>query len=85
MNKALLDFYSDCLLSSFSQVTATGLSRLLAGEVSHYQVTPILPGEKLTSKSWWRLVKPFDRQVEPAEGVMIIDDTIIEKPYPDEK
>jgi len=84
MNKAIFDLYSDYLLSSFGQVTATGLSRLLSGEVSHDRVTRTLADEKLTSKSWWRLVKPFVRQVERAEGVLIFDDTIIEKPYTDE-
>jgi len=84
MNKAILDLYSDYLLSSFGQVTATGLSRLLAGEVSHDQVTRTLADEKLTSKSWWRVAKPFVRQVERPNGVLIIDDSIVEKPYTDE-
>jgi hypothetical protein len=44
----------------------------------------MLADEKLTSKSWWRVVKPFVRQVERPDGVLIIDDTIIEKPYTDE-
>lgn len=84
MKKAILDLYSDYLLSSFGQVTATGLSRLLAGEVSHDQVTRTLADEKLTSKAWWRVVKPFVRQIERVDGVLIIDDSIIEKPYTDE-
>ena len=84
MNKAILDLYSDYLLSSFGQVTATGLSRLLAGEVSHDQVTRTLADEKLTSKAWWRVIKPFVRQVERPAGVLIIDDSIIAKPYTDE-
>lgn len=84
MNKAIFDLYSDYLLSSFGQVTATGLSRLLEGDLSHDQVTRSLAGEKLTSKSWWRLVKAFVRQVERPDGVMLIDDTIVEKPHTDE-
>lgn len=84
MNKAIFDLYSDYLLSSFGQVTATGLSRLLEGDLSHDQVTRTLAGEKLTSKSWWRMVKRFVRQIERPDGVMVVDDTIVEKPHTDE-
>lgn len=84
MNKTIFDLYSDYLLSSFGQVTATGLARLLDGDLSHDQVTRTLADEKLTSKSWWQLVKPFVRQIERPDGVMLIDDTIVEKPHTDE-
>jgi len=84
MNKAIFDLYSDYLLSSFGQVTATGLANLLEGDLSHDQVTRTLAGEKLTSRTWWQLVKPFVRQIERSDGVMLIDDTIVEKPYTDE-
>ena len=84
MNNQILDLYSDYLLSSFGQTTATGLSRLLEGEVSHDQVTRMLSSPKMTSKAWWKLVKPQVRQIEQEEGVMIIDDSIVKKPYTDE-
>ena len=32
----------------------------------------------------WRLVKPLARQVEGDDGVLVVDDTIEEKPYTDE-
>jgi len=35
MKKAYLDLYTDCLLSSFGATTATGLSAMVEGEVSH--------------------------------------------------
>ncbi len=57
MNYQILDLYSDYLLSSFGQTTATGLSRLLEGEISHDQVTRMLSSPKITSKAWWKLVK----------------------------
>jgi len=38
----LLDIYTDYLLSSFSQTRATGLSRLLEGEISHDKITRLL-------------------------------------------
>ncbi len=82
--KGMLDIYSDYLLASFSQVSATTLSRLMNGEISHDQVTRFLSQEKKTSKDLWLIVKPFVRQIESAEGVLLIDDSIEEKPYTDE-
>ena len=76
MNKNLLELYSDYLLSSFGPTTATGLSALLDGEVSHDQVTRFLSEETYTSKTLWQQVKPLLRSVERDEGVLIFDDTI---------
>jgi hypothetical protein len=83
MNK-LLDIYSDYLLSSFGATTATGLSALVNGSISHDQVSRFLASEKRTSAEWWRLVKPYVRKIESEAGVLIIDDSIAEKPYTDE-
>lgn len=84
MNKEILDLYTDYLISSFGQTTATGLSRLMNGEVSHDQVSRMLASPKMTSKDWWLKVKPEVRKIERADGLMIIDDSIEEKPYTDE-
>jgi hypothetical protein len=85
MNKQeLLDIYSDYLLSAFGQTTATGLSSVLNGSVSHDRITRFLGGELLTSTDLWRLVKKYVRQIEGANGVLILDDSIAEKPYTDE-
>ena len=84
MNTILFDLYSDYLLSSFGQTTATGLSRLLDGEVSHDQVTRMLSGKKLTPKTWWRMIKPHVRQIQSLDGILIFDDSIVEKPHTDE-
>jgi hypothetical protein len=54
------------------------------GEISHDQVTRMLSSSKMTSKAWWKLVKPHVREIEQEDGVMIIDDSIVEKPYTDE-
>jgi IS4 transposase len=83
-NHTLLDLYSDYLLSSFGRTTATGLSELLDGEVSHDQVSRFLRTDTLTSADLWRLVKPLVRQVECEEAILIIDDSLIAKPYTDE-
>ena len=80
----LLDIYSDYLLSSLSDTTATGLARLLDGAISHDQITRFLAGEVQTSAKWWQLVKPLVRELETEVGVLIIDDSIEEKPYTDE-
>jgi hypothetical protein len=88
MNTDLLELYSDYLLSAFSHTTATGLSKITGGAVSHDKVTRFLSEKELDSPALWRLmVKPLVRELEdegsPA-GVLIIDDTIEEKPYTDE-
>lgn len=84
MNKDLLELYSDYLLSSFSHVTATGLSKMTGGEVSHDKITRFLASEEMDSRALWRLVKPLARQLEDDDAVLVIDDTIEEKPYTDE-
>jgi hypothetical protein len=84
MNKDLLELYSDYLLSSFTHVTATGLSKVTGGEVSHDRITRFLASEEMDSRALWRLVKPLTRQLEGDDGVLVIDDTIEEKPYTDE-
>jgi DDE superfamily endonuclease len=84
MQEKLLDLYTDYLISSFGQVTATGLSRLLDGEVSHDQITRFLSSEEKRSADLWRIAKPLVRQIESNEGVIVIDDTIEEKQFTDE-
>lgn len=84
MNKEHLELYTDYLLSTFGYATATGLSRMVAGQVAHDQITRFLSAEEFTSKDLWTLVKPTVREVEQEEAVLIFDDTIQEKPYTDE-
>lgn len=84
MTKELLDLYSDYLLSSMGATTATGLSRLLDGAVSHDQITRFLSEKVKTSSDLWRVVKPLVRQIESEAGVLIFDDSIEEKPHTDE-
>ena len=84
MENPLLELYSDYLLSSFAQTTATGLSRLLDNAYSHDQITRFLAGAELTSRDLWRLAKKPLRAIESDDGVLIFDDTIEEKPYTDE-
>jgi len=84
MNKQLLETYTDYLISSFSYTTATGLSIMVEGEISHDKVTRFLSSEDFTSSELWKIIKPKVREIESEEGVIIVDDTIEEKPSTDE-
>lgn len=85
MNKKLLDIYTDYLISQNQYATATGLSKLLDGDISHDQITRFLHKDELTSKDLWQYVKPEIRNHEQdSGGVFIVDDTIEEKPHTDE-
>ena len=80
----MLDIYTDYLICSFGQASATGLARLLSNEISHDSITRFLASEPQTSAALWRVVKPLVRAVESDEGPLIIDDSIEEKPSTDE-
>lgn len=80
----LLDLYSDYLISSLGLTTATGLATLLQGGISHDQVTRFLASKPRTSADLWKIAKPFVRGIQGDQGVMIVDDSISEKPYTDE-
>ena len=84
MQKMDLELYTDYLLSTCGAATATGLSAMLDGEVSHDRVTRFLAQRDYTSKDLWRQVKSTVRKIEDAEGVLIFDDTIQEKAWTDE-
>lgn len=81
---SMLDLYSDFLICSFSQTTATGMSSMLQGSVSHDQVTRFLSEQEYEAHDLWKLVKPTIRQIETEDGCIIVDDTVEEKPYTDE-
>ncbi len=87
--KTDLDLYTDYLISSFGQTTATGLSSMLDKAVSHDDVTRFLSHITSGSQALWQQVKPLVRQVEKAlppeeQGCLLLDDSIIEKAYTDE-
>lgn len=82
--KTDLDLYSDYLLSSTSQTSATGFSKLVDGAISHDNVSRFLSQSDFSSKTLWLNVKPLVRKYEDSEACLIFDDTIIEKTYTDE-
>ncbi|MGH8857866.1 MAG: IS701 family transposase, partial [Polaromonas sp.] len=63
MKKADLDLYTDYLLSTFGAATATGLSAMVDGDVSHDRITRFLSGQNYTSKDLWQQVKSTARKV----------------------
>jgi len=83
-DKELLDLYSDYLISSFGQTTGTGMADLLGGSISHDRIQRWLSKQDFTSADLWQIVKPHVRGMQQADGVLIIDDSIAEKPYTDE-
>jgi hypothetical protein len=44
----------------------------------------MLNSRRLESKDWWLMVKPHVRSMQREDGVISIDDSILEKPYTDE-
>ena len=83
-----LDLYTDYLISSTGPTSATGLSRLFGGAVSHDQVTRWLRSSSLDSEQVWAHAKPLIRWAEqqrPADefAVLIVDDSILEKVHTD--
>jgi len=84
MNNSLLDLYSDYLLCSFGATPATRLSTLLHGALSHDAITRFLSEDIPKSRELWRIVKPHIRKIESPDGILLIDDSIEEKPYTDE-
>ena len=80
-NPQILDVYTDFLLSSFCIVTATGLSQLLENGYSHDQISRFLSQGKFDNKDFWKCVKTLIRKIETDTSIVIIDDTIEEKPH----
>ena len=84
MKKDNFDLYIDYLLSTFGSATATGLSAMVEGEVSHDKITRLLSEQDYTSKDLWHQVKSIVRKIERDDAVLIFDDTIQEKAWTDE-
>jgi hypothetical protein len=80
----MLDIYTDYLICQNKYATATGLSDMVDGEFSHDKVTRFLRQERFDSKMLWKYVKPAVRERETQNGVLILDDSIEDKPYTDE-
>jgi len=84
MNTKYLDLYTDYPAVTFGYATATGLSNMLDGSISHDKFTRFLANGEWTSKDLWKQVESVVREVESGDGVLIFDDTVEEKPRTDE-
>ena len=85
MKTKYLELYTDYLMvNTTGYATATGLSNMMEGEVSHDEITHLLSKQEFTSKHLWKDVKPTVRQVEREDACLIFDDTIQEKQWTDE-
>jgi len=82
--KEILDIYSDYIISSFWQITATGLSSMLDWAIKHDKITDFLSKRDFESKDLWCLVKKEVRRIENENWVLAFDDSIEEKKYTDE-
>lgn len=80
-----LEVYTDYLIvNPAGSATATGLSTMLDGEISHDRITRLLSKQEFTSKDHWLGVKSTVRQIEREDACLIFDDTIQEKQWTDE-
>ena len=81
----MLDLYSDYLITSFGQTSCTQMSRMLDNKISHDKATRFLANKnnEYSSKDFWLLIKSSIRKNETDDGVLIFDDTIINKPHTD--
>jgi hypothetical protein len=80
----MLDIYTDYLICQNKYATATGLAEILDDEVSHDKISRYLRFQNLGSKELWQYVKPYVQERSSSDGVLILDDTIEDKPYTDE-
>ena len=74
MGRDILDLYSDYLLCSNGQTTATGLSSVVEGNISHDRITRFLNKEYFDEKTLWKKVKQIVRAYEEEEACLIFDD-----------
>jgi len=81
----LIDIYIDFLISSFGKIEMTKLSELLDGIYSHDVFTKMLLNYDKAidiDKELWHRAKGLLRTYEDeAQGCILIDDTVLHKPY----
>lgn len=80
----LLDIYTDYLISSTCQTSATGLSKLVDNAITHDSITRFLSNSNFDSKTLWQSVKPLIREHQSEDACLVFDDCMIEKQYTDE-
>jgi hypothetical protein len=76
--KCSLDLYVDFLIASQKQYSGSELSKVSPIGMSHDSVNRWLRKNKLTPKMVWKNAEPM---IDPEKGYLIIDDTLLDKPY----
>ena len=73
-----IDIYTDYLISSTGLTTATGLSQLLDGAVSHDKITLELSKGEYDSKYLWQYVKPLVKELTNSDEMITLsfDDSL---------
>src|SRR5678816_2834617 len=77
---AVLDLYTDYLISSCGLATATSMSAVLDNQISHDRVTRLLRSNYITSRRLWSEVKPMCREIEQDDAVLILSLIHISEP-----
>ncbi len=75
------EYYTDYLLANPRLATATGLSSVLDNQLTHDYISDFLSQQDLDSKTYWKEIKPFVREIEHQDSYLSIDDVIVEKPH----
>lgn len=79
-----LDLYTDYLLSSFGQTSATNMARLMDDQISHDDVTRFLSQPHQIGQTLWKTVKPLVRKHQTEQGLLLVDDSLLHKPHSQE-
>ena len=69
MNRNMLELYSDYMIVSAGQVTATAFSKVLNGKYSHDQLTRFLSKNEFAESEHWDYIKPIIRRYESKDDV----------------
>jgi hypothetical protein len=72
----LPDLYVEGLMSSFGQVTSTGLSSILGGEISHDKFTRLLSSGYFNERQLWLNAKSLYQEIRNKDAVFILDDSV---------
>lgn len=76
-----LELYVDYLIAHQGLISAKDLSEVLGNALSHDHITRAVAQPGLQQKDFWKLVKPFVRQIERDDGCIVVDDFLVEKPH----
>lgn len=79
--KAALDLYTDFLIVQNSLATSTGCAELINHKVKHDTFTRALSIQRYDSKFLWENNSKFVRTIQNDNGVLILDNSVIHKPY----